>query len=323
MPWRFRILAAAADAPDPGPVVERQVDVPDEVAEIRFGRRDDLDIVLPFPALSGLHARLLRAGPGFALEDLGSRNGTAIDDEALPMHGRASLKPGQRFRLANVWIVFEGIVPASGPVEGTGTLARRLVRDLFAGRPGGAEVARLTVVGGPDAGRALRLDRPDHSYQVGRDPTCDLVLTTGELSRAHASFVRRWEGVFVRDLQSKNGVTVAGQPISGEQRLHDGDQLRMGAVELSFEDPEDRYLRQMDVPTGAAAPPALTAGVSGVNLSHPDLSRLPLPIEIAPSEAMLAQGQPPLTHRTRFVLAIAGMVVFTAIGLLVFLALLP
>ncbi|HEX3694547.1 MAG TPA: FHA domain-containing protein [Polyangia bacterium] len=323
MPLRFRILAVAADAPDPGPAVERQVDVPDGAAEIRLGRRDDLEIVLPFAALSGLHARLLRTTIGFVLEDLGSRNGTAVEDRVLTAHGRTPLQPGQRFRLANIWLVFEGPVPAgAGAVEGTGTLARRLVSDLFAHRPGGGEVARLIVTSGPDAGRALHLDRADHPYSVGRDPEGDLVLTTGELSRAHASLLRRWEGVFVRDLASKNGVTVGDEPVEGERRLHDGDRLRMGAVEFSFEDPEDRYLRQMDAPLPAPRP-SLLAGVSGVNLSHPDLSRVPMPMEIAPSGGAMADAHRPLSHRARLILAIAGMVVFTAIGLLVLLAFLP
>ncbi|HEY2901940.1 MAG TPA: FHA domain-containing protein [Polyangia bacterium] len=324
MPLRFRILAVAADAPDPGPAVERQVDVPDGEAEIRLGRRDDLEIVLPFAALSGLHARLLRTPGGLVLEDLGSRNGTAVEDRVLTAHGRVPLTPGQRFRLANLWLVFEGPVPAgAGAAEGTGTLARRLVSDLFAHRPGGGEVARLIVTSGPDAGRALHLDRADHPYAVGRDPGGDLVLTTGELSRAHASLTRRWEGVFVRDLASKNGVVVGDEPVEGERRLHDGDRLRMGAVEFSFEDPEDRYLRQMDAPPPAPPKLPLPAGVSGVNLSHPDLSRLPMPMEIAPSASAMADAHRPLSHRARFILAIAGMVVFTAIGLLVFLAFLP
>src|SRR5258708_28784364 len=189
MPLRFRILAVDPGAPDPGPAVERQVAVPDDVPEIRFGRRDDLEIVLPFSPLSGLHARLVRSGGGFVLEDMGSRNGTAREDRVLPPSGRAPLQAGERFRLAHLWLVFQWPVAAGAgaAVEGTGTLARRLVRDLFTGRPGGGEVACLTVVGGPEAGRALRIEEADHPYTVGRDPSGDLGLASGDLSRAHAS----------------------------------------------------------------------------------------------------------------------------------------
>ena len=336
MPLRFRILAAAPDAtatpatPDIGPAVERLVDVSDDVAEIRFGRREGLEIVLPFPALSGLHARLVRAnGGGFWLEDLGSRNGTARADRELPPHGRAPLRPGERFRLANVWIVFEGAAPATGPgksgaaVEGTGTLARRLVRDLLAGRADGGAVARLTVASGPEAGRVLRLERPDHEYTVGRDPSCDLALAAGDLSRAHAGLTRRWEGAFVRDLGSKNGVNVGEEPVEGERRLRDGDRLRLGAVAFSFEDPEDRYLRQLELASPGPPPPvpppsSKPAARSSVNLSHPDLSRIPSPQEIAPADAAL-----PSTRAARAVLAVAAMVLFAAIALLVFFFFLP
>src|SRR5258708_8566128 len=153
MPLRFRMLAVDPGAPDPGPAVERQVDVPAAVPEIRFGRRDDLEIVLPFSPLSGLHARLVRSGGGFVLEDMGSRNGTAREDRVLPPSGRAPLQAGERFRLANIWLVFEGPVAAGAgaAVEGTGTLARPLVRDLFTRPPGRRAPPSLTPAPPPAA----------------------------------------------------------------------------------------------------------------------------------------------------------------------------
>jgi pSer/pThr/pTyr-binding forkhead associated (FHA) protein len=323
MPLRFRILPGEASSADPGPAVERTVDVPDGVTEVRFGRREGLEVILPFPSLSGLHARLVRQGDAYFLSDLGSRNGTVIEGEPLPAHGRAPLRAGQRFRLAHIWLAFDGLVPAGSTMaEGTGTLARRLVRDLFAGRPGGGDVARLTVTSGPEAGRVLRLEKPDHTYVVGRESTCDLMLAAGDLSRAHASFVRRWEGVFVRDHESKNGVLVAGQRVQGEHRLHDGDQLAMGAITFSFVDPEDRYLRQLESQPSVAAP--VVPAISSVNLSHPDIRHPPSALELAPHSGAFGSGaRVPPGPGTRLIIALAALVLFGAIGLLVYLIFLP
>ncbi len=147
-------------------------------------------------------------------------------------------------------VVFEaGRAPRPG--ESTATIARRLVSDLFGARAGG-QVARLIPTAGWPADLAppepLRLAVPDRAYLIGRGETCDLVLPTDDVSREHAVIVRRWSGVQIRDLGSKNGVRVAGQPIAGEHRLRDGDRVEIASFELRLDDPEDRYLRELEAP---------------------------------------------------------------------------
>jgi pSer/pThr/pTyr-binding forkhead associated (FHA) protein len=140
------------------------------------------------------------------------------------------------------------------PGESTATIARRLVSDLFGARSGG-EVARLIPVAGWPAERAppepLRLAIPDRAYLIGRGESCDLVLPTDDVSREHAVIVRGWSGVQIRDLGSKNGLRVAGLPIDGEHRLRDGDRVEIASFELRLDDPEDRYLRELEAPAAA------------------------------------------------------------------------
>ncbi|HET6281443.1 MAG TPA: FHA domain-containing protein [Polyangia bacterium] len=271
MPLRFRILAAdrRTATQEPAPSADRVVDVADDLQEIRFGRGAGLEVELPFPALSARHARLVRAGQGdggagagpeqWLLEDLGSTNGTAVDGRRLPPGTGHPLRPGQTFRLAHISLVFEGLAPAghsdAKAAEGTGTIARRLVSDLFA-RLDDAEAAQVIVLNGAAAGRVLRLGRRDRPYTVGRAPSCDLAVDADQVSREHAGFTRRWEGVFVHDLGSKNGIDVAGVRVSGTQRLRDGDRVDVGSIELRLDDPEDRYLRSMEAEDG---PPAIVS----------------------------------------------------------------
>ena len=118
-------------------------------------------------------------------------------------------------------MVFEGPSATVSGAEGTGTIARRLVSNLFA--PGAeASAPTLVVVSGADRRGVLRLEERDRPYVVG--PGRDLRSAPGveEISREHAAFTRRWDGVFVADLGSKNGVRVSGV-LAGKQRLRDGD----------------------------------------------------------------------------------------------------
>jgi predicted component of type VI protein secretion system len=102
------------------------------------------------------------------------------------------------------------------------------------------------VTDGPACGHELHLEVLGRPYRIGRASGCNLAVADDDLSREHAEFERRWDGVFVRDLHSKNGVLCQGERLTAEQRLSDGDVLRLGQTTLRLDDPEDRYLRQME-----------------------------------------------------------------------------
>jgi pSer/pThr/pTyr-binding forkhead associated (FHA) protein len=257
---RFRIRPPAAAR---AAAVERVVEVEAASAALTLGREAGADIPLPFNTVSARHARLSRVGERWTVADLGSANGTFLDDRRLPAGEARPLRVGQAFNLADVEVVFEGPGQAGSGTESTATLARRLVSDLFGScRP--AEVARLVIEGGPDHGRDLVLSEVGRLYPVGRAASCALVLSDEDVSREHAAFERRWSGVEVRDLGSKNGVEVDGARVDESARLRDGQLVLVGNTRLRLEDPEDRYLRQMQaeaeragttfVPTEADAP---------------------------------------------------------------------
>ncbi|MFH1466188.1 MAG: FHA domain-containing protein [Pseudomonadota bacterium] len=63
---------------------------------------------------------------------------------------------------------------------------------------------------------------------VGRHPTNGLVLTHEGASRHHAVIERVGDGHTVRDLGSKNGTTVGGQPVEGARPLTPGAVLSFG-----------------------------------------------------------------------------------------------
>src|SRR5881394_2306314 len=149
---RLRILPAprpaGACAPmgTAGPLVARDVEIGAGVGVVRMGRSADLELPLPFPALSAVHARLRREGGAWSVEDACSTNGTWLAGERLAPGERRPLALGAELRLGNVRVRFEGDGAPAGAAEGTGTIARRLVDDLFGG--GAAAAPLLRVVRG-------------------------------------------------------------------------------------------------------------------------------------------------------------------------------
>jgi len=64
------------------------------------GRGEGADIVLADPAVSAEHARVDRVGRAWVLTDLGSTNGTRVND--APIHGRVPLTEGDVLCLGTV-----------------------------------------------------------------------------------------------------------------------------------------------------------------------------------------------------------------------------
>jgi pSer/pThr/pTyr-binding forkhead associated (FHA) protein len=130
-------------------------------------------------------------------------------------------------------------------------------------------------VSGAPKTAALKLEERDRPYTVGRVEGCDLRLPVEEISREHASFTRKWNGVFVADMGSKNGVRVSGV-LADKQRVRDGDLIQIGPVKLRLFDPEDRYLKDFEtrakdaVAAAAASPP--TPGPIANDELHPAIA---------------------------------------------------
>lgn len=77
------------------------------VAEtVMVGRAADADVCLQEPALSRHHLRFRREDGGWMAEDQGSKNGTSLNGR--PLLGSERLQPGDRMRLGQWMLVFEG-----------------------------------------------------------------------------------------------------------------------------------------------------------------------------------------------------------------------
>jgi hypothetical protein len=84
-------------------------------------------------------------------------------------------------------------------------------------------------------GRQIRLAEGDNI--IGREPEAAVWLDFFTVSRRHARLVISGGRATLEDLGSKNGTQVRGERISAPADLVDGDEIRIGAVVLSFRMP--------------------------------------------------------------------------------------
>ena len=71
---------------------------------------------------------------------------------------------------------------------------------------------------------------------LGRDPLCDLALRTGGVSRQHAEIEVTASAYVLRDLDSRNGTSLAGMPLAGRVPLAASGRFCLGEdCQLDFE----------------------------------------------------------------------------------------
>ena len=93
-------------------------------------------------------------------------------------------------------------------------------------------MASLTIDSGTSVGKCHQLK--GDALLLGRAEGCDIVLPDDTVSRQHARILRRDDGYYLEDLQSRNGTFVNGRRVTSPARLRDGDTLRLYDVTATF-----------------------------------------------------------------------------------------
>jgi len=92
---------------------------------------------------------------------------------------------------------------------------------------------RLIFLTGKSRGKRLAIS--DKSVTVGRDVQCRIQLPDDEVSRQHAVFEQREDGVYVRDLGATNEILINGVP-TREGKLKSGDKIELGKTVLQYQE---------------------------------------------------------------------------------------
>jgi class 3 adenylate cyclase/pSer/pThr/pTyr-binding forkhead associated (FHA) protein len=194
---------------------------------LSIGRHADNLLTLPDPQrqISRRHALIERTTSGdYTLTDLGSANGTFVNDRALTAHEPVPLRDGDRVGIGPMVLTFTAPTPpvdlfahADAPPDVTVTL--NLPRPI---------VGWLEL---PDGKRRLL----EAETRIGRTSQNDIALDDdSQVSRRHAT-IRHLESVYIlSDLGSANGVRVNGEPVLTPRELRDNDRIEIGNSTLRF-----------------------------------------------------------------------------------------
>jgi pSer/pThr/pTyr-binding forkhead associated (FHA) protein len=231
------------------------------------GTEADCDLVLPSgPGVghpSRRHALLSPEADCVWLEDLGSRNGTFLNDKKLEKGIRTRLRSGDRVRFAKQdWEFLDSagmpdwVDPEKREVGGSDTdlIDDKARERLAAGGQNGVpesevETPCLEVLSGAAAGTLVTLNAADSGrsdWQIGGAAESNaLVLEDDGVSQEHAKITceaGRWA---VRDLLSKNGTFVNGTR-TRLSYLRSGDKISIGPVVCMFRLPGSRSAPRFD-----------------------------------------------------------------------------
>jgi len=173
---------------------------------VSVGREPDNSIVAPLPFVSRHHACISPNAAGYAIEDLGSANGTYLK-------GR-KIYPNQLTPLAH------GDVIRIGDESGNSISLTYLETE-----------PPMTKLGKIDLGQAQlgSLAR----FCIGRDPASNLWINSPVVSWHHAEVIRTAQGHQINDLGSTNGVFVNGQK-TRSFLLKAGDEVNIGPYQLVY-----------------------------------------------------------------------------------------
>lgn len=224
--------------------------------EIVIGREDSVDITIPASAVSRRHARLLQEGEQYALEDLGSSNGTFVNGEKLIQ--RRILNSGDKIRLGQIinLVYYAPVIESNKTVmhssesdktvmhssEPEKTVARSspskpayVMQTMLGEEPiiqqtsTGPRQLFVTIAGGQT--QAYSLTRT--SYSIGRLETNDIVIPSQIVSGKHARLEQVNGGGYklVVTPEAKNPIQFEGRPIEGSHVLRHDDILRIGSLD--------------------------------------------------------------------------------------------
>ena len=220
-----------------------------------IGRLPDNTVVIDNPAVSGHHACIVRNGDAYTVEDLGSTNGTFVNEKCV---SRATLRNSDVVLVGKHTLVFDAnggdepaAVNADKPpvpnIEGTVFLDTRQHRALLAKLGIDGDANKTAAGTGTDARPAARVGVLRVIDGVADRPEFQLEAQTSLIGKAEASLIRLkgWFKPSVAIAISRDGhnyvatllrgnTLINHQQKSGRHHLKEGDLLEVGGLMLEF-----------------------------------------------------------------------------------------
>ena len=226
------------------------------VHPVTIGRAPDNRLVIDNPAVSGRHARVVREGDQYVIEDLKSTNGTFVNDKPID---RRALREGDVVLVGKHSLLFsleggDDTVEAQ-PVEeqvpgiaGTMTLdtlrQKALLENAGQERPPKSPpvIPKTTLPTLPQRIGSVRVisGKSDQSHYsllamttiIGKAGNAQIKTKGWFKPKLSAAIARKADGFTVSSMGAT--VTLNGRKIGGRQDLRDGDRIEVSGLTLEF-----------------------------------------------------------------------------------------
>ncbi|MBI5294756.1 MAG: FHA domain-containing protein [Chloroflexi bacterium] len=192
----------------------------------RIGRDPESDIHLESSVVSRKHGLLELRGLEWVYSDLGSRNGTILEDQPVQ---QVTLRDGMRLRIgrdARHQVVLTFLAEASAPKREPAQV------------PGGVGMETVVSEKEPTTGLIhLRSVKPQEQRPLilGRSSSADVSLASPSVSRRHAMLQPSQPEWQLLDLGSKNGTFLNGKRLKQPELLRRGDIIQIGPFRMVYE----------------------------------------------------------------------------------------
>jgi len=203
-----------------------------------IGRDPDASLFLNDPAISRKHSQIyLRNGSPF-IENISDRAPTYVNGQVIS--GAQALHAGDVIGIGSVELLFDADVSPQAHPTGEQASIPVAAPAAHAAAPAEPELSvgktmvstRQTPTGGL---KALTIPLGRDPVLIGRDPTCNFLVTDLMISRVHAKVQPLTAGYGIEDLASTNGTFVNGNRIGTATPLSVGDRVGIGAHQFVFD----------------------------------------------------------------------------------------
>jgi pSer/pThr/pTyr-binding forkhead associated (FHA) protein len=207
-----------------------------------IGRQNNNDIVIENLAVSGNHAKIDSAGDGFVLTDLHSKNGCFVNERLVTSHW---LKHGDVINIGKHVLVFEYLQDEVRPAEPSGNMDKTMVMDTNKYRDmmskSDSDTASPRIKQNEPGGFLSYLSGGDGEVQIakklikiGKDPSCDIVVSGLGIGRTAATISKRPNGLYLSFVGGLSKIKVNSKVVKESVALKEFDIIELGSVQMQF-----------------------------------------------------------------------------------------
>jgi len=219
---------------------------PLEVEETSLGRKPENSIHIDNLAVSGRHARILKIGNKAILEDLGSTNGTLVNDKQVTKY---VLKHGDKILIGKHTLTYVCLEdsPAQSAAEPEAedddmdktmimsSQARESLMGAGTAKPSAPTMplGAVQIISGLQAGKSF--DLTSSLTSIGKGDNCRIKVKGFTVGKQSAVITRRPTGYHITHLEGLSKAKVNGESISNQPvTLEDGAIIELGDMKMEF-----------------------------------------------------------------------------------------